>query len=106
MLRRQPDRGPPSACSARISNRYLDLEPVLADVASDLGLIALLRSDGQTIEQLVQGKTNSDWVVLSRQPANLAHLIQDERWASLRARPDSRVWTDDFSDVFSVFRWK
>jgi len=97
---------PNGVLAIHISNRYLDLEPVLADVARSLGLTALLRSDGQTVEQLLQGKTNSDWVVLARKPADLAHLTQDERWAPLNARPDSRVWTDEFSDVFSVFRWR
>jgi hypothetical protein len=97
---------PGGLVALHISNRYVDLEPVLADIAVELGLTSRIRKDGQTLEQARKGKSASVWVVLTRRPADLGDLGQDSRWATLTGRVGSRVWTDDFSDVFSVFRWR
>ena len=97
---------PDGVVALHISNRYVDLEPVLADIAVDLDLTSRLRSDGQTLEQARQGKSSSVWVVLARRPVDLGPLAQDPRWRSLTGRVGFRVWTDDFSDLFSVFRWR
>jgi spermidine synthase len=89
-----------------ISNRYLDLEPVVAAIAKDLGVKALIRRDGQMEDKLALGKGGSNWVVLARHEAALQPLRDDARWAAPVVKPGSRVWTDDFSDVFSVFIWR
>lgn len=96
---------PEGALAVHISNRYLDLEPVLAGIANDLGLKALIRRD-KRVEQTDVEKHGSDWVVLTREEANFGSLGADERWVPPVAQPGSRVWTDDFSDVFSVFKWR
>ncbi len=97
---------PGGVVAIHISNRYLDLEPVLANVARDLDLAGLHRSDGASLPQARVGKTASQWVVLARSAADLERLSGDRRWRQLAAKPGSRTWTDDFSDVFSVFRWQ
>lgn len=97
---------PGGVVMVHISNRYLDLSPVLANLAWDLGLSSLYGANRQTLEQLAQGKSASEWVILARRPADLGNLAQDRQWSGLVAEPGSRVWTDDFSDVFSVFRWR
>ncbi|HEX2179738.1 MAG TPA: fused MFS/spermidine synthase [Actinomycetota bacterium] len=89
-----------------ISNRYLDLRPVVGNLSYDLGLVSLFRSNPQTLEQTAMGRSASDWVVIGRSLGDLGPLAADSRWISLVAEPGARVWTDDFSDVFSVFRWR
>jgi hypothetical protein len=89
-----------------ISNRYLDLRPVLGNLAWDLGLSALYGSNPNTLEHLAQGKSASHWVALTRTLGDLGDLGTDPMWEDLVAEPGARVWTDDFSDVFSVFRWR
>lgn len=89
-----------------ISNRYLDLGPVVGNLSYDLGLTSLFRSNPQTLEQSAMGRSASDWVVIGRSLGDLGPLAADSRWISLVAEPGARVWTDDFSDVFSVFRWR
>jgi hypothetical protein len=89
-----------------ISNRYLDLGPVVGNLSYDLGLVSLFRSNPQTLEQTAMGRSASDWVVIGRNLGDLGPLAADSRWISLVAEPGARVWTDDFSDVFSVFRWR
>jgi hypothetical protein len=31
-------------------------------------------------------------------------LAQDKEWRPLRSREDVALWTDDYSNIFSVFR--
>jgi len=32
-------------------------------------------------------------------------LSQNPRWRRLEGRTESHAWTDDFSNILSVFRW-
>jgi ABC-type Fe3+-hydroxamate transport system substrate-binding protein len=50
------------------------------------------------------GKDASIWVVVSRSPNDLADLSSDDRWKKLDAVPGFRIWTDDFSNIFSVLK--
>ena len=85
-----------------ISNRHLDLSPVLGSIGKSYGLTALIMRDG---EVSAEGKDASVWVVLARRPEDLKPLLVDDRWESLGAPDDFRVWTDDFSNIFSVL-WR
>ena len=35
---------------------------------------------------------------------DLGSLASDPRWRAPRTRPDSRAWTDDYSDLVSYLR--
>ena len=86
-----------------ITNRYIDLQPVLGDIAEALGLVALVRVDDEVSEAEAEArKSESDWVILARRREDLAGLDDDERWQAPRRRPGSAVWTDDFSNVFGA----
>ena len=89
-----------------ISNRRLDLEPVVGALARDGGMTALIRN--HEVSGSVQDKTfeyGSDWVVLAKRPDDIDVLRRDKRWRSLDAAPASRVWTDDYSNLLSVIKW-
>jgi hypothetical protein len=89
-----------------ISNRHLALEPVVAAVARDLGLSGVSRLDKHvTPAERARGKTGSHWIVLARDTARLRPLI-GSGWKPLAASPGVRPWTDDFSDILSVMRWR
>src|SRR4029077_9947939 len=67
-----------------ISNRYLDLEPVLGRLASQLHVAALIRADSDvTDEESDQGKFSSTWVIFARDESALAPFRKDERWTTL-----------------------
>lgn len=87
-----------------ISNRHLDLEPVLGNLAADAGLVGLTQDDA-TLTQAEEalGKQASQWVVLARQPEDLAALSSDSRWQPLR-RDTGALWTDQFSSIVGVLR--
>lgn len=88
-----------------ISNRYLDLEPVLAAAARDLHIVAWFRDDEDlTTRDENMGIDRSEWVVLARYPADLGPIAHDARWKPL---PPTRMraWTDDFSGLLSILNW-
>lgn len=88
-----------------ISNRYIDLEPVLAAVARQRGLAALVREDVPTDQSLL---TASSWVALSRDPRQIEALTKaqpDARWDKL-APPAPRAWTDDHASILPYVRWE
>ena len=78
-----------------ISNRYLDLGPVLAAAAASVGVQAL----EQRYSAANADALSSRWVVLGRAEA-LAPLAADPRWRPPAA--GGRTWTDDFSNILDV----
>ncbi|MEJ7640038.1 MAG: fused MFS/spermidine synthase [Singulisphaera sp.] len=87
-----------------ISNRYLDLAPVLGALARDAGLIDRVRRDRDIApEQAKVGKTASDWIVMAAREEDLGPLGKDPRWKASMVRPDEEVWTDDFSNIIQHF---
>jgi spermidine synthase len=90
-----------------VSSRYLDLPTVLAALAKDAGLNAHGRDDlVLSPKERRLGKDPSRWVVMARAAAELGTLADGVRWVFLEADPGVRVWTDDFSDLWSVVRWE
>jgi hypothetical protein len=89
-----------------ISNRYLSLEPVLGNLAGNAGLIGLSKYQHASREDRISGKSPSHWAVLARDSANLGFLMQRENWRQLQARSPDKAWTDDYSNILSVFQWR
>jgi spermidine synthase len=146
-----------------ISNRYLDLAPVLYNLARERGLSAVTQSDYREEEENpasseLMAKTSSTWVVLSPSQERLNKLLALNEWEDRRHEmradlfdlslwPDNGaglagqamflrnfldeamcqrsakwkplependwpdlnsvgVWTDDYSNLFSVFSWR
>lgn len=88
-----------------ISNRYLDLRPVLSSLAADAGMVAVEQFDEATPDEQAGGKSPSQWVVMASQPGDLALIDDDSRWKQLAAAPTDVLWTDDFLSILSIFHW-
>lgn len=89
-----------------ISNRYMDLAPVLDRLARELKLVALIQFDVKVSPQESdEGKTVSRWVMLGRGETAVAGFLKDTRWQRLDGRLGGELWTDDFSDVLKVISW-
>jgi spermidine synthase len=88
-----------------LSNRFLALEPVVANLAGDAGLAGLIEEDES---EETKGVASSTWAVLARTPEALGRLAHDARWtaAEREANPRVGVWTDDFHNLLSVFKWR
>jgi hypothetical protein len=52
-----------------------------------------------------RGTFGSHWSVLARSEAALGVLATADHWKPLRPSAE-RTWTDDFSNVWSVLRWR
>jgi SAM-dependent methyltransferase len=90
-----------------ISNRWLRLEGPLAAIADDLGLAALTANDGAvTPDQRREDKAASSWVALAGDEAVLAPLRAGGGWRPARREDGVAAWTDDFSNVVEVVRWR
>jgi spermidine synthase len=84
-----------------ISNRHLTLAPIVARLAASQGLAAV-----QQVERVApgwpEGKSESHWIVMTRNQADLEVLKKDARWSALVASPSAPLWTDDFSNILSA----
>ena len=90
-----------------VSSRYVDLRRTLADLARDAGWVCYARDDlVLSPEEREAGKDPSRWVVMANVRADLGALAQSVRWRSLAGDPAARVWTDDFSNLWSVVTWE
>jgi hypothetical protein len=100
------DLQPHGVLAFHISNRYLNLEPLLGDLARDAGLELLAQEDTKVPEpDLVAGKAPSTWVLMARAREDFGALTSDARWHPLPPRAHRLVWTDDFSNPLSVMKW-
>ena len=91
-----------------ISNRFLDLEPVVARIVEQAGY-AVLR--GYRDEEEIDPDTDpagspSHWVLITRHQTTLDGLALGEVWQPLATPAEGRVWSDDFSNLLEVIRWK
>jgi SAM-dependent methyltransferase len=82
-----------------ISNRHIDLEPVLALAAEQFGLPGVFIAQNNPKDQL---STSSRWVLISEnadlfKAPGIAVIARD-----LRKTPGIRLWTDDYSNLFQV----
>ncbi|GIX20845.1 MAG: hypothetical protein KatS3mg120_2521 [Erythrobacter sp.] len=87
-----------------ISNRFIELEPVLAALARDAGMAGAVRFDRPAANSPL---TPSKWVVLSPSPQTLAALTRASgaaRWQPLAA-PSDTVWSDQYASTLAHFRW-
>jgi hypothetical protein len=87
-----------------ISNRYLDLEPVLAHLAQDADLVCLYQDYQVSDAEESSHGSRSVWVVMARSQEDLGDLAADERWTLPATRAGVGLWTDDFSNILRVIR--
>jgi hypothetical protein len=90
-----------------ISNDHLDLQPLVAAIAEDLGLVARVRYDvysGGGTDLITHSA--SVWAVVARNESAFGSLSTDASWRLASNTGGVRPWTDDFSNILSVIRWR
>ena len=92
---------PDGVIAFHVTNRFLDLVPVVHALAQTQGLEAVWIHDGG--EDVLASR--SDWVLVSSNRALLAKPRIAEAATPITARPDVGVWTDDFNNLFQVLHW-
>lgn len=87
-----------------VSNRHLNLEQVLGNLARDRGLVCYNQQDQQTAGRPF--KLPSQFAVMARNNEDLGKVVNDPRWQPCETTSDPEdVWTDDFSNILSTFNW-
>jgi spermidine synthase len=104
-----------------ISNRYLDLSPIVAQLAQDIGYTALSWIDDPSDESYLY---RSDWILVTKNTAFINWLqAQAKAWEDKRAsegkesdsnkrkksqvlqpKPDIDPWTDDRNNLFQILK--
>ena len=88
-----------------VSNQYLRLSPLLANLAAQRGLVCYGRADrAVSPEDKATGKTASEYVVMARRVGDVGTLAEDERWQRLGPNRTAPVWTDQYSNILSILR--
>jgi hypothetical protein len=83
-----------------ISNRFLDLKPVLANIARAEGLSARLVTDSPEGNG---SASMTDWVLIARGPDAFAHeLLQVAE--PIEPNPQFSLWTDQFNNLLDVLK--
>jgi spermidine synthase len=92
-----------------ISNRMLDLGPVVAEAASRGGWSAVQRYYIPTPSEKAQLYSASIWVAMSpsRGVIDRLHASNPEAgWQPLARRPGFSDWTDDFASILPLVKWR
>jgi len=92
---------PDGVIAFHLTNRFLDLPPVVAQIAQEAGFEAILVADRPPPLSLL---ARSDWVLVTRN-ANLLRRPEIESASTPIPRRDgARAWTDQYASLFQV--WK
>jgi SAM-dependent methyltransferase len=94
---------PDGVIAFHVSNRFLELPPVVGRLAKEHGLAVVLVSDeGREGDD---DHTKTDWVLLSRDPRALqAKGIQAVNPVAPEERAHWRTWTDDYSNLVQILK--
>jgi len=87
--------------AVHISNRYLDLVPVVQQAARHLSLeVRQVENDDDDDA----GVYRSDWMLVSVSPAAFEGKLLKEAAERIDAVPRVRLWTDDYSDLYRILK--
>jgi spermidine synthase len=94
---------PGGVVAVHISNRYLDLAPVVKQAAAHFGKrVVRVRNE----DDYVRGVYSSTWLLLADSAEALARLRLDDAAESLDDVATVPLWTDQFSNVYELARWR
>jgi SAM-dependent methyltransferase len=95
---------PDGIVAFHVSNRFLDLIPVVARIAREQQAHAVLVED-EPDEDDPSGRSRSDWVLVSRSESALqAKPIVERGAAPAEDREDWRTWSDDYSNLIQILK--
>jgi hypothetical protein len=92
---------PGGVLAVHISNRYVDLKPVLEREAALLGKAALLVETEDSDDGRCFGTT---WVMMANTPDVFAREPFQKGGQPLEKALHMRPWTDDYSNLFQVIK--
>lgn len=91
---------PDGILAFHLTNRFLSLPPVVYNIAKAQNLAVALIHDENDNPAL----RNTDWVLVSREPAVLQVASIRRATSDIKSIPGLGVWTDDFNNLFTVLK--
>jgi len=88
---------PDGLVAFHISNRYLDLSPVVAQLAQAHGLVAWQVDDSPVEDHL----SFTSWVLVGR---SIPDPLQEAGWL-LPPTPGAPLWTDQYNNLFKTLKF-
>ena len=91
-----------------ISNRYLDLEPLVYALSMEIsGYPPMVADDLDIPEDELVYHFPSKWMVITKDVRTSIRLGEaGMKVSGVEEKDQVRVWTDDFSDIISLVRWR
>jgi SAM-dependent methyltransferase len=90
---------PDGVIAFHVSNRFLDLKPVVQMLADKRGWHTAWVRDTYD-----DGSTTSDWILLTRQKSILLRKEIVDATYIIPPEPGWRIWTDDFNNLLQVMK--
>jgi hypothetical protein len=97
---------PDGAIVVNATNWFVDLEPIVANVGSSVGLSVVGKSQTGGRSPVNPGPTPTRCVVLMKDETLLARLSSRPGWRPPARHDETPLWTDDFCDLWSILRWR
>jgi hypothetical protein len=105
MLLYKQKLAPDGLLAINISNRYLDLEPVIAKLAKEVHWLAWSQFLSISEEERADGMSDSEWMLLGAATPRVEAVAHQGHWTPAATKPKTPLWTDDFSNLLSVVKW-
>ena len=91
---------PGGVIAFHVTNRFLDLAPVVKRIAGELGLhVALIADDAEESDL-----ARTDWVLVTRDKALLERPEIAKNTSEIVDIPGLGVWTDDFNNLYRILK--
>jgi SAM-dependent methyltransferase len=96
---------PGGVLAFQATNRFIDISPVVASLAQERGLTAVLISDTpQSTEGADYWLSSTDQILVTSDRLLLEAPRIREVASTLTAPPDFRIWTDDYNNLWRVLK--
>ena len=92
-----------------ISNRFLELLPIVLRLARDLNLQVLYVDDAEPAAkggENVDLRSSSDWVLLARHESALDHEALHAAKTEVEEPPGTPLWTDDHNNILQALKFR
>lgn len=92
---------PGGVLAVHVSNRYLNLQPVVQDLAQALGKAAMLVSSDDEEEEHI---TAAEWILVTARRSFFKKSLLKGQCEPIAVKRHPRLWTDDYSNLYQILK--
>jgi spermidine synthase len=94
---------PGGVLAVHVSNKHLDLAPVVEVAARSLGKRAMIIDNEDDDDNAVFA---ASWVVVTARESYFQFPLIKQAATAITGSKGLRMWTDDYSNLFQIVKWK